>query len=89
LKAAEYCRRLLADMARIRGLNQSVAERLAPARHDDLDPRGDGDGPYDELGRYRLRRVGIGIDDGDFVDTTGRGRSRVELARDADEALNA
>jgi IS30 family transposase len=38
LKAAEYCRRLLADMARIQGLNQSVAERLAPARDDDLDP---------------------------------------------------
>lgn len=96
LKAAEYCRRLLADMARIKGLNQSVAERLPAARDDDLDPARGDDQPLNDLEAWRLKRVGIAVaDDGEFVETADfngvedRGRSRAELIRDADRALNA
>lgn len=55
LRAAEFCRRVLADLARIQGLNQSVAERLIVGRDDDLDPA-DGDGEDDELEAWRKRR---------------------------------
>ena len=66
LKAAEYCRRLLADMARIQGLNQSVVERLPVApRDDDLDP--DSGGEDDELEAWRKRREQPGYV-GSYVD---------------------
>jgi hypothetical protein len=55
-RAAELCRRLLADIARVQGLNTSVAERVAPSRMSDDDfEDGDDDGE-DELTAYRRRR---------------------------------
>ena len=36
-RAAEFCRRMLGDIARIKGLNSSVAERVAPSRIGDVD----------------------------------------------------
>jgi hypothetical protein len=40
------------------------------------------------LGVYRLRREGISVVDGRYVDIDGRERSQEELTPTADEALN-
>lgn len=57
LRAADFCRRVLADLARVQGLNQSVAERLIVGHDDDLDPADDGDDDGDdELQAWRKRR---------------------------------
>jgi hypothetical protein len=57
-RSAEVCRRILDSMARVQGLNTSVAERLAPERNDpdfddDLD---DGEGMVIDLEAMRWVR---------------------------------
>jgi hypothetical protein len=57
VKAAEFCRRLLDSVARVQGLNSSVAERLGPMLPaDDVDDFGDDEVvDHDALARHRLR----------------------------------
>ena len=43
VRATEICRRLLGDIARVQGLNTSVAERLIPDRDDGDDADEDGE----------------------------------------------
>lgn len=91
LRALDQARRLQNEISRLQGLTAAAAIPLPPPGSGSDDEDGDADDVrvFDELESWRLRRVGIGVDDGDFTDTSGRGRSRAELLRDADEALNA
>ncbi|WP_139797750.1 hypothetical protein [Mycobacterium noviomagense] len=88
LRALDQARRLQNEISRLQGLTAAAAAVPLPPPVSGSDDDNVADEPYDELEQWRLRRVGIGVDDGDFTDTSGRGRSRAELIRDADEAMS-
>jgi hypothetical protein len=96
-RASKMCRRLLMDMARVQGLNTSVAERLAPLRgrdddDDDFDEVDDGDGVVirlDDLQAHRARseaRVAL-EKDGSLRDLAGKRRSQEEMQHDVTLAV--
>jgi hypothetical protein len=85
-RAAEFCRRLMVDIARLKGLNTSVAERLAPLRGGrDDDGFGDDEVDVDELEAWRKRRATLYEDDGPQGDAA-RAEARARSDREDREA---
>jgi hypothetical protein len=85
-RAAEFCRRLMVDIARLKGLNTSVAERLAPLRGRAGDEFDDGEVDVDELEAWRKRRATLYEDDGPLGDAA-RAEARARSDREDREAM--